>query len=563
VLLRGILMGLGTFMVLSGLVFDTLHHLDYFGDISVCNIPQTVVLHPYLGIPVSGGAALLGVVAYFLCLLAYALPAGLYVGNLGNAYKWRRRWEKGTPIALLIAVALVSLYAVDWTRAQLAGYVDSVGGLSAAVGAVLSWIFKGKGESRLLGMIPGKLVLILSLVLFLFGLLVLADHLVVLLINNGIQGLIGWHLLAATLVVVAAALVPINKVSIHRYYRDRLMELFDPDVLRIIDVDESYQSPQANETGVHECIPPAGISNDRQSRPPYHIINANLILISSKIAKFRARGGDNFIISPLYSGSNATGWRRTREFANGSITLPTAVAISGAAANPDSGVAGKGLTTYHIVSILMNMFNLRLGYWTTNPNPDHCRNQSVVPSYFRPGFWGSLRRSKINEKSRFIQLSDGGHFENLAMYELLRRRCRLILCCDGEEDPSSVFESLGSLMERARVDFGVRIDISDADLAALSYGRNGDDSLRHAARGYLVADIHYAGGRTGQLVYIKTTLPQGLPADVCSYCRTHPAFPDETTIDQYFDETQMEAYRVLGNAIAEQALTDAPIRWCP
>jgi len=129
--------------------------------------------------------------------------------------------------------------------------------------------------------------------------------------------------------------------------------------------------------------------------------------MGSKIAKFRGRGGDNFIISPLYSGSNATGWRGTAEFAGGSITLPTAVAISGAAANPDSGVAGKGLTTNHIVSILMNIFNLRLGYWTTNPDPDHCRNQSVVPSYFRPGFWGSLRRSKNNEESQFIQLSAG------------------------------------------------------------------------------------------------------------------------------------------------------------
>lgn len=162
--------------------------------------------------------------------------------KLAAAYQWRRIWERTIPWALIIAVAGVSLYAVEWALVQLEGYVASAGGLAAAVGAVLSWIFRGKGESRLLGMIPGKLVLILSLVLFLFGLLVLADQLVLFLIDSGIAGVFWWHLSAAAFVVISAAFVPINKVSIHRYYRDRLMELFNADVLGILGGMDVYMS---------------------------------------------------------------------------------------------------------------------------------------------------------------------------------------------------------------------------------------------------------------------------------------------------------------------------------
>ncbi len=214
------------------------------------------------------------------------------------------------------------------------------------------------------------------------GLFVLSDQLADALINTEISFkeqniVIHLHILVAIIVLISAWLIPINKVSIHRYYRDRLMETFMPDACNIFSSGDTYVAIKANETSLHKCRP------DKDNKMPYHIINTNLILVESEIAKFRGRGGDNFILSPLYSGSSATGWRDSKEFAGDSITLPTAVAISGAAANSDSGVAGKGLTMNPLISALMNIFNLRLGYWTVNPNPRYQTVQNTNPNYLK------------------------------------------------------------------------------------------------------------------------------------------------------------------------------------
>ena len=290
---------------------------------------------------------------------------------------------------------------------------------------------------------------------------------------------------------------------------------------------------------------------------PYHIINSNIILVGSKISKFKGRGGDNFILSPLFSGSNATGWRSTDKFANNSITLPTAVAISGAAANSDSGVAGSGLTIKPLISAMMTIFNLRLGYWVVNPDPDIQSNQKTMPSFLSPGFWGVTGRSRINETSKFIQLSDGGHFENLAMYELIRRHCKLIICSDAEQDNEFLFGSLANIIEKSRVDFGVEIKISATDLETIKYYENEKNNINYAKKPYVVADINYPGNEpAGKLIYIKTTLTEDIPAELLSYKQSHPTFPDETTADQFFNEKQLEAYRVLGLHFTDIMIAD-------
>jgi len=91
------------------------------------------------------------------------------------------------------------------------------------------------------------------------------------------------------------------------------------------------------------------------------------------------RGGDNFIMSPAYCGSNATGWRKTKEYMGGEVTIASAMAISGAAVNPDAGCGGEGVTRQPFLSILMGMLNLRLGYWVPNPNP-HESEGAIRPS---------------------------------------------------------------------------------------------------------------------------------------------------------------------------------------
>lgn len=391
-----------------------------------------------------------------------------------------------------------------------------------------------------------------------FGLLVLADSAVSYLVKTYPDIYMAITACTALVLVVLAYFLPINNISIHRYYRDRLMETFMPDAEKVFKADDAREAIKANETGVHEL----GIGDQNQA--PYHLINTNVILVESSISKFRGRGGDNFILSPLYSGSNATGWRSSKEFCNGSITLPTAVAISGAAANPDAGVAGKGLTTNVVISILMSIFNLRLGYWASNP--DHKKEYSFewTPNYFNPGFVEVFQRNKMNEEAPFVQLSDGGHFENLGLYELFRRRAKLIVVCDAGADPKYEFGDLSNAIEKARVDFGVKVNIKKHQLDALVPATKPDQSEMDypvAEKSYLIANVEYNDGTSepAKLIYIKTTLSKNIDADIHGYKRTHADFPDQTTVDQFFDEVQFEAYRELGWQITQDMLKDEEI----
>ncbi len=544
VVLRSITMGLITVLVLASLLFHLLYQTPLF-------TPLQNDLFPTLAIKIAVGSILL----YFLSLLVYAIQSLIFGRSDDTAYLARRTWEISIKYVLLTSLFITVIAFVPFLREKIAEQYASAGGLTAAVGAAIAWFTqKSLNTTDSAGFIkhlPRPLMINTGLLLLLIGLLVMADQL-----TQFMQQQIGLlpHLLLALVLLLLASITPINKVSIHRYYRDRLMETFMPDVHKVLNNNNDCIAYFANKTPLSECLP-------QQRDMPYHIINSNLILVASKIAKFRGRGGDNFILSPLYCGSNATGWRSTTSFAGNSLTLPTAVAISGAAANSDSGVAGNGLTMNPILSTIMSIFNLRLGYWVCNPDPERQKDPHCKPSYLIPGFNGVLYRHRLNEESRFIQLSDGGHFENLAVYELLRRQCKFIVCCDAEQDNDFKFEGLGNLLEKARVDFGTEIRISDTALQQLKYSIDLQGQINYAKSGYLLADIDYPNGVKGHFLYIKTTLIENLPADLMAYKSTQPDFPDESTLDQFFDEKQMEAYRLLGMQIAQDALIDPRIPW--
>ena len=544
VVLRGITMGFVTLLALTSLFFHLLYYTPVFeqGFLS-----KTLILDLGFG----------GILFYLAALLLYGIFA-VFFQRSHPAYLLRRRWEKVIARIFIAAVLLLSLALVHELTVLVSDKIEASGSLPALLGAIIAWYSQKSSKVNFFKFIPKSFLVYLGIIMMFFGLFVLAEQIALQMMRvNGViagynAGLV-YHLIVGLVVIVSAYLIPINKVSIHRYYRDRLMETFNPDVEEVLarsKYDTVVLASKANKTGMHECLA------DENNNMPYHIINTNIILVESKIPKVKGRGGDNFILTPLYSGSNATGWRKSEEFAGGSITLPSAVAISGAAANANAGVAGSGLTMNPLISVLMSIFNLRLGYWTMNPQLKNknllAKDQSTNPNYLNPGIRGILGLETLSEDADFIQLSDGGHFENLAVYELLRRHCRLIVCCDAEQDSDFVFASLSNLIEKARVDFGVKIEIAEEDLAKLKYEQNSNGEIKFADQGYITADIIYPHGEAvGKLVYIKTTLPKGLPADVMGYKYTHNAFPDETTADQFFDEKQMEAYRMLGMNIAE------------
>jgi hypothetical protein len=209
----------------------------------------------------------------------------------------------------------------------------------------------------------------------------------------------------------------------------------------------------------------------------------------------------------------------------------------------------------------MRLLNIRLGVWVPNPNLVESFGRQR-PNFLHPGFFGIALSSGLRETSSMLELTDGGHFENLGLYELVRRRVRLIVAIDGAADPEYSFGDLANAIEKVRTDFGVLIDIDDTDLKPLVSkrldGATTADAMidRRAQRGYLVADIVYPDSEPGLLVYITTTYASELTADLYSYRHAHREFPDEPTSDQFFDEKQFEAYRELGYQLTWNMFTE-------
>jgi hypothetical protein len=273
---------------------------------------------------------------------------------------------------------------------------------------------------------------------------------------------------------------------------------------------------------------------------PLHLINTTLNTTSSHNERLSSRQGASFFFSPVYSGSQATGFRRINDYAGGALSLSTALTISGAAVDPNTYA-----TNARSVSFLMALLNVRLGFWARNPD---CGDRRDPPL---PWWWIFIGREmlgvRLDERRRHVHLSDGGGFENLGMYELIRRRARYLIVCDAGADPQTTLSDLGRAIERVRVDFGAEIDLCADRLYQLR-----TQSLAEMPFGF--GQVRYADGSRGEILYVKPVLCAGLSADIYSYWRAHPTFPDESTAEQFFDEPQFEAYRALGQEIVGRML---------
>ncbi|VAX02265.1 FIG00856979: hypothetical protein [hydrothermal vent metagenome] len=496
------------------------------------------------------------------------------------AYRWRQIYERGASILLIFTVALLVLGAVPVVYDALGAEQGWIGALSTLFGALSGVFAFFKTSSGKKGRIPMGLVVTVATAAIWFGLLLLAYHFATKLsectTGQDIVALIGGTALAiAILSAFLGWTTNINYLSIHRYYRDRLMELFMPDIDKVLDGKIATRAAaSADKMPIHELLAENDSKGIEANPAPYPLINTNVVLESSNIPKFRGRGGDNFILSPYFCGSNATGWRKSADFMDGRMTLPTAMAISGAAVNPSTGIGGQGVTRQPLLSMLMGLLNIRLGYWASNPNPNPRKKAGTrpsdkqksrgVPNFLFPGLCEIFFRSRLNEAGAFVQLTDGGHFENLALYELIRRRTRLIVLCDGGADPDYQFSDFANAVEKVRVDFGTLILCDCEGLQALVPRRKtgadtADDAIPCAERGYIMCPIIYPDNSQGRLIYLKTSFFEQLSADLYGYKKTHPQFPDEPTSDQFFDEKQFEAYRELGFQTAWRMMQDASI----
>ena len=150
-----------------------------------------------------------------------------------------------------------------------------------------------------------------------------------------------------------------------------------------------------------------------------------------------------------------------------------------------------------------------------------------------------------DDTSRYVMLSDGGHFENMGVYELVRRRCKYIVVCDSEADEQQKLQGIGMAIRKCRIDFGVEIDL---DLRPLQNPDLAGCSAAHC----VVGTITYpeAPKDAGIVVYLKSSLTGDEPGDVLNYKKEDEPFPHDTTLNQWFTESQFESYRRLGHHAA-------------
>jgi hypothetical protein len=321
-----------------------------------------------------------------------------------------------------------------------------------------------------------------------------------------------------------AKFIDINKFSLQAMYRNRLIRAY---------LGASNPKPEINQFTGFDQTDDFYLKNLTPSLKPFHVINMTLNLVSGERLAWQQRRAAPFTASPLHCGSDVLGYRPSAEYGgeNG-ISLGTAFAISGAAASPNMGHYSSPAITF-----IMTLFNARLGSWFGNPQRKNWRDSgphSAFDSIIREAF------GLTNESSPYIYLSDGGHFENLGLYEMVRRRCRYIVALDGGGDPEYHYEELGNTLRKIRIDMKIPIDFLEPHSAP------GETPKSRCA----VAEIRYKeidpALENGYLVYIKPVVLASDDPDVTAYKVANPAFPHESTGNQWFNESQTESYRMLG-----------------
>ncbi len=536
-------------------------------------------------------------VALVFITLGYLL---LYLFWPGFESTYRHRYAMATRFArwslrLLGLIALFALPILHSFVLKIAEepWLSTVGLIPPALGglAYAASMIRRLGErQRALAMRVASGLLFFAFIWLVYA---LAFHIVIWALPAGIgvdRDLFAWRTIAGYVAVAALYLFIClrfnpNYISPHRFYRDRLMEAFMPS-LRAGEYGDPDRAPLHRMCGAPQ-------RPDEAPAPyagPYHLINTNVILVRSRKPKLYQRGGDSFVLSPLFCGSAATGWMQTGRYSSGSrlsggspLSLATAMAISGAATNPNTSDGDELLTRRWTVSFLMTLLSIRLGYWQQNPNLPARRklplaSRTPEPSFARPGLV-SLFSSYYDETQRYVELSDGGHFDNTGLYELLRRQTAIIVLSDASADPDYSLDDLARAAALAHIDFGIDIAFEGLppeqsaavwDRMAAGPGQPGayrgkglpvaHEALRAKllAEGFAVGRVSYpqpdGGRREGILLYLKPALVAGSAPDVASYALNHPDFPHQSTSNQFFTERQFEAYRRLGCEIASAAL---------
>jgi hypothetical protein len=356
-------------------------------------------------------------------------------------------------------------------------------------------------------------------------------------------------ILLAALSFLASYAINVNRFSLHAVYRNRLVRAFlgaarasqhrNPDAFTGFDLDDNVWMRKL-------WRPAEGIAPRL-----FHVVNMTLNVVHTTNLAWQQRKAETFTATPLATGNPYVGYRPTSAYGGPrGLTLGTAMAISGAAASPNMGYHSSPL-----IGLMMTLFNVRLGWWFGNPN--HRTTWRGEGPVFGISAIVQELLGLTNDVSPYVYLSDGGHFENLGVYEMVRRRCRYIVVSDAGSDPDGALADLGNAIRKIWIDFGIRIVFPCFNIkprAALSEetpaGKLAKDEACYCAVGRII--YPEADAPPGYLLYVKPMLYGNEPVDILSYAAESPTFPHESTSDQWFSESQMESYRALGSYVVNR-----------
>lgn len=511
-----------------------------------------------------------GQLAALLLPFAVMLGAGVMGAVIGVALLphlpgWTRRMRSvwggveaitlyGTGAFLLLGFLPLVVYAV---RDNTGGI--GIGALGSLLVSRLLTSRTGAGERRfaLPPALHNALLGLAITLLLLLGLLFFAG--LIARLNDASWEAVALKYLAnpAAVLLVLALAVNLNRNSPHYFYSDRLAETYLrselPDVNRR---QRLYRDAMEMRLCCLHGVPKPGAGDEVGKRwcntSPYHLITAAINLAGSRDLTRKDRKSGYWLFSKLYCGSVHTGFRPTSKYRDGKTRLAGAIATSGAAA---SSAMGRG--TFFAQAFAAVLFNVRLGNWIENPMYEQSlrRTEGTLdqkPLWVRfiwPWYlWREITMATV-ETSKLVNVSDGGHTgDNVGIYALLQRRCKIIIACDAEADEALTFGSFTEALRHAYVDMGINVDI---DLSLIRPEKSGERSRSHSA----VGRIRYPErpDQESFLIYLKNSLTGDEPEPVLNYWCDRPDFPHESTADQFFDDAQFESYRALGDHIAKHA----------
>jgi Patatin-like phospholipase len=362
-----------------------------------------------------------------------------------------------------------------------------------------------------------------------------------------------WWIGVTVLLVVFYGFSDQTTWSMHPFYKRRLASAYA--LVR--------ESPtRAHEVGYSKLLPLSQYAG--QGKPELIICGA--ANISDVGATPTGRKAVSFTFTATEVGGPEVGWietermekrlgRRRRE----DITIESAVAISGAAVSP-----AMGKMTRPGVTALLALLNARLGVWLPSPRwlsamDDAESNQIKWVQRPRAQYLFKEMFGRHRQDDLFVYVTDGGHWENLGLVELLRRGCTEIYCFDAAGDKIDSFFTLGEAVALARTELGVEFDIDPEAMEPLPKvpEKKGGDPREHRSKAdHTIGRFTYPNRVEGRLLYCKAAITEDAPWDVKAYGERAPAFPAHGTIDQFYSDQRFEAYRALGFHTTRSAVSD-------